>query len=307
MLIRNLKLDWADLQGIQINQIKHREARRFVRELRTSPRATNTDVYVCSDARNQGIRQILADMSYVSVLNAAGNVIFAPNERPTVVIAHGGSDFTGCGAVDYARENMGCQDHKYASIAQHVLLGHPIENAKSQLEKVNEEWRAGILYFNHAKGEITKFSEEEYPRAGVCEALFQELQSSLKGRYTAGEISRMAKEQDPDIIFLTNLQMRLTDFDLFRINLQRDRFDYIVRDSLAYAMDHALFGEGSFKSTQVTVMAFKRNEDLPDELEEFLNKETCIRDYIGRGGRVYLMAVGDIPSAKTIYELIPKN
>ncbi len=305
MLIRNLKLGWADLEKIQINQIKHREGRRFVREIRNSPRATNTDVYVCSDARNQGIRQILADLSYVTILNTAGNVVYAPNERPSVVIAHGDTDYKGCGAVDYARDYADADTHKYAAIARNVK-GHPVENAKAQLSKVSEEWRAGVLYFNHATGEISGFEDEKYHREGVCEALFQELRDSLEGRYTNDEINRMSKGQDPDIIFLTNLSTQFTAFDLFRINLQRDRFDEIVRDTLAYAMEHALHGEGSFQSTEIAVMAFQRNEDLPDELEEFLNRETFIKEYIGRGGRVYLMTVGDIPSAKTIYELIPK-
>ncbi len=306
MLIRNLKLDWADLQKIQIKEIKHREGRRFVREIRNSPRPTNTDVYVCSDARNQGIRQILSDLSYVTILNTAGNVVYAPNERPSVVIAHGDGDYKGCGAVDYAREYADSETHKYASIARYVK-GHPVENARAQLEKISDEWRAGILYFNHATGEITEFRDEKFHREGVCEALFQELRDSLGGRYTKGEISRMSKGQDPDIIFLTNLSTQFTAFDLFRVNLQRDRFDEIVRDTMAYAMEHALHGKGSFKSTEVTVMAFQRNEDLPDELEEFLNRETFIKDYIERGGRVYLMTVGDIPSAKAIYELKPKK
>jgi len=306
MLIRNLKLDWADLKKIQINAIKHREGRRFVREIRNSPRPTNTDVYVCSDARNHGIRQILSDLSYVTILNTAGNVVYAPNERPSVVIAHGDTDYKGCGAVDYAREYGDAETHKYASIAENVE-GHPVENARAQLEKISEEWRAGILYFNHATGEITEFREERYHREGVCDALFQELRDSLEGRYTKGEISRMSKGQDPDIIFLTNLQTQFAAFDLFRINLQRDRFDPIIRDTMAYAMEHALHGKGSFRSTEVTVMAFQRNEDLPDELEEFLNGETFLRDYIARGGRVYIMTVGDIPSAKTVYEIKPKK
>ncbi len=306
MLIRNLVLDWADLEKIQIRQVKHREGRRFIREIRNSPRATNTDVYVCSDARNQGIRQILADLSYVTILNTAGNVIYAPSERPSMVIAHGDSDYKGCGAIDYARDYADSQSHKYASIAG-LVSGHPIDNARAQLGKVAEEWRAGILYFNHATGEITRFKDEEYHRAGVCEALFQELHDCLKGRYTTGEITRMSKGQDPHIIFLTNLSTQFTAFDLFRINLQRNEFDGIVRDTMAYAMEHALHGKGSFKSTEVTVMAFRRNEDLPDELEDFLNEETFIRDYIDRGGRVYLMTVGDIPSAKTIFELKPKE
>lgn len=304
MLIRNIKLDWADLDKIQINQIKHREGRRFVREIRNSPRATNTDVYVCSDARNQGIRQILSDLSYVTILNTAGNVVYAPNERPSVVIAHGDTDYKGCGAVDYARDYKDAEAHKYASIAENVE-GHPVENARAQLGKVAEEWRAGILYFNHATGEISEFENESYHREGVCEALFQELRDSLEGRYTKGEISRMSKGQNPDIIFLTNLQTQFTAFDLFRINLQRDRFDPIIRDTMAYAMEHALQGKGSFQNTEVTVMAFQRNEDLPDELEEFLAKETFLREYIERGGRIYIMTVGDIPSAKTIYEIKP--
>jgi hypothetical protein len=306
MLIRNIKLDWADLEKIQFKHVRHDEGRRFVREIRSSPRATNTDVYVCSDARNQGIRQILADLSYVTILNTAGNVIYAPSERPTIVIAHGDSDYRGCGAVDYARENAGGGSHKFASIAR-LVSGHPIENAKAQLEKVAEEWRAGILYFNHGKGEITNIRDEKYHRTGVCEALYQELQDCLKGRYTTDEITGMSRGQDPHIIFLTNLSTQLTAFGIFRINLQRNEFDGIVRDTVAYAMEHALRGKGSFESTEVAVMAFRRNEDLPDELEGFLNGETFIRDYIRRGGRVYLMTVGDIPSAKTIWELKPKK
>jgi hypothetical protein len=104
MLTRDFRLSWADYQKINIADIENDTARIFIRELTNIPKPIIIDAYVCSDARNHYIRQILTQIPYVNILNTAGNVVYSPHERPSIIIAHGDSNHRGCGAIDYARE-----------------------------------------------------------------------------------------------------------------------------------------------------------------------------------------------------------
>ena len=303
MLARNIKLSWAPFSKIQLNQIRDETGRSFIRELRNLPKSITTDVYVCSDARNQAIRQILGHIPYVNVLNTAGNVIYHPHQRPSVVIAHGNSIYKGCGAIDYARNRLEPDGNpEFPDIA--ALHSNSIKNAQAQLEKISPEWRGGVIFFNHAEGTVHMI-EGENQASPACMALFDELKKCLENMYTSEELESMAEGQHPEIIFLNNIYTRLCAFRLFRINLQRDSYHGIINDSLKYAMVHSLQGQGSFKDTKVAVLAFRRDEPIPHELQDLLETQDYVREYVQRGGEIYVVTVGDMPSSKAIYGITP--
>ncbi len=303
MSLYDIKIDWAKLVKITVSDIDLKVARNFLRNLRLSSTTPTTDVYVCSDARNKGVRQILKHLPNVNVLINAGNVVYSPNKIPTVIIAHGSERYT-CGAVEYAGCYKGQTDALLPSIAKEVL-NDPIENAKAQLEKVDEKFRAGIIYYDHALGTVEQIKGDQYARSEVCDFFFKELDMALRGRYTAEEIEEMSSGQNPEIIFFTNFSTRNTSFNLFRINVQKNQFHGVVRDSFRFAMDSALSGESSFSDTKTTILAFKENDHLPDGLDTFLNEEALLRGYIDKGGRIFLVSIGGLPSQKRLYEMLP--
>jgi hypothetical protein len=300
MFARDIKISWGHYEQINISDIHNDVSRVFIRELTNRPRHFIIDVYLCSDARNHFIRQILSHIPYVNVLNSAGNVVYNPHHRPSVIIAHGDSAYTGCGAIDYAKAHSRDDLHGYPAIAS--LEPDPLQNAHAQLAKIYPEWRAGIIYFDHEKG-VVSMIEGNHDNRGIGLALYSELRKSLKHGFAESELKHMATGQNPDIIFLNNIFTDMTAFNAFTINLQRDSFDGIVYDSLKYAMDHALRGEGSFKDTRVVVLAFRRDEPIPDELHSLLNREVFVREYLNRGGKIYVVTVGDLPSMKTVYRV----
>jgi carbonic anhydrase len=301
MPVSDLTIDWADLVKITVSEIPHALAREFIRNLRLSSSTPTTDVYVCSDARNKAVRQILKHLPNVNVLINAGNVVYSPNKIPTVVIAHGSHNYK-CGAVEYAGLHKDDPNAELPSIAKEVC-GDPIENAKAQLDKVDEEFRAGIIYFDHALGTVEKITNNDYARSEVCDFFYKELDMTLKGRHTAEEIMAMSVGQNPEIIFFTNFSTRNTAYDLFRINVQKNKFHGVVRDSFCFAMGAALTDEESFRDTRTTILAFKENDHLPEGIEDFLNEEALHRGYIDKGGRIYLASIGGLPSQKRIYEI----
>ncbi len=301
MPARNISLTWAKYERISFNGIRDETGRFFIRELRNIPRNITTDVYMCSDARNQAVRQILSHVPYVNVLNTAGNVVYSPHERPSVVIAHGDTEFKGCGAVDYARScGADAGPPEYPAIAK--LAPDPIRNAEAQLEKIDPQWRAGVIYFDHARGEVSLI-DGDHRRKTTCMALFDELKYCLANRYTEDELESMSRGQNPDVIFLNNLNTRFSAFKTFRINLQGDCYDGIIDDSLKYAMEHALRGEGSFRDTRVAVLAFRQGDPIPGEIQTILDEREYVRDFIKRGGEVYVMTVGDLPSSNAVYRI----
>lgn len=303
MLAREFKLSWAEYQRVNIADIENITARIFIRELTNIPKPIIIDAYVCSDARNHYIRQILTQIPYVNVLNTAGNVVYNPHERPSIIIAHGDTGHKGCGAIDYAREFSKNDELVYPFIFE--LEPDTLANAASQLKKIPKEWRAGIIYFNHELGTV-ELIDGEYDRNGIGIALFSELRRALKDGFTEQELKQMTVGQNPEVIFLNNINTDLTAFDFFTINLQRDAFHGIVHDSLKYAMDHSLRGEGSFKDTKIVVMAFRRDEPIPNELQTLINRERFVRQFLERGGRIYVVSVGALPSTKAVYRIRKK-
>jgi hypothetical protein len=301
MLARDFRLSWAEYRKINISDIKSNTARIFIRELTHNPRQIIVDAYLCSDARNHYIRQILTQIPYVNVLNTAGNMVYLPHERPSIVIAHGNSKRRGCGAIDHVRSHGKTGDLGYPFILE--LEADPIRNAKIQLTKINPEWRGGIIYFNHELGTV-ELIEGEYNKYGIGLALFSELKKSLKDGFTNDELMQMTVGQNPEVIFLSNIQTDLTAFDFFTINLQRAGFHGIIHDSLKYGMEHSLRGEGSFKDTRIAVMAFLRDEAIPNEFQTLFEKEPFVRNFLDRGGEIYVVTVGDLPSIKAVYSII---
>jgi len=298
MLIRNLKLDWADIKEINFSEIDDSATRDFVRDLRKQSIDIGVDVYVCSDARNKGIRQILLQIPGVNIFANAGNTVYAPTEIPSIVIGHGQI----CGAADYSANHSQDENPELPAIAT-VVEGDSKANARKQLEKVSKEWQAGILYFDHEKCEIHSISDAKYARSEVCMDLTKELELSLRERYTKNEKEGMAKGQAPQFILLNNFNVRLTSHDLFRVDLQRNQWHGIISDSLHYAMQH-LHKKGPSSNPIPTIMAFTKGDSLPEELKTFL-QETFVQDYLNNGGSLYLVTLGARPSAKTIYKIIP--
>lgn len=306
MLVRNLKLNWADLQKIHIKDIGDEVGRKFAAEVIDQPRHVTVDVYLCSDGRNQGVRQVLNQIPFVNVMNVAGNVVYNPNERPTVVIAHGNSERRNCGAVDHARDCAAGQESRYSAIAS-LVADDPIKNAQAQLEKVPEKYRAGIIYYDHADSRVEYMREinRSYARKSYCKALYEELFYCLKDLYTDSDKALMAEGQNPEIILLSGAHFNFTVYSIFRVDLQRDLFQPIIKDSLAYAVENSLTGSGSFSDTRNVFMVFRKNRKLPEGLEGFLNQADFLGKYIKRGGHVYIVTVGDLPSEKTIFRLDP--
>ncbi|MBS3102262.1 hypothetical protein J4458_02345 [Candidatus Woesearchaeota archaeon] len=298
--IRDLRLDWAEITPITISEVGHEEARRYLQVLNNTEKPIDTHVYLCSDVRNEVLRVILSQIPGVATYNTAGNTLYNSQKKPTVVIAH-----EVCGAVKYAREH-GLDDHAHLEAFKTMVDGDAIENAKRQLHKVEEAYRAGVLFFDHAKGRIFDVPNQHYARSGTRLKLLEELKPCLEEWYTKRDIDEFASGQDPNIILVNNVHSSPTGFGIFQIDLQLNSFDPIIRDSLYYAMTHALNGNGnSFAHTKSTIFAFRQGRDLPTGLREFLSGEdqTFIRDYIGRGGSVFLARIGDTPSQKAIYQL----
>lgn len=303
MKLKELNLNWGQLEPIRFNKIDHELTRRFIRELRTRGERQQIDVYVCSDSRNNGLRQILTHIPGVNILTSAGNAVYSPNERPSLVIAHGGMNQSGCGAVDYCRDLPEDEAPELPKIASRIK-GDAIENASHQLSQVPEEWRAGILYYNHVDGSIKKIDGESYAKQSICNYIYDELEVCLKNRYSSTELSQMSNDQNPEIIFFGNFSTDITLVDLFRVNMQRNKFDGIIRDSLCFAMSNAMKSGGNFKNTQNTVMAFHNTLPVPNELNEVLNNEEFIKEYVERGGSIYLVSVGDLPSTKKMFRVV---
>ncbi len=302
----DIKLSWAEINPIKINEITEYHARKFLRSLAQADPDKGVDVYVCSDARMNGVRQQLSGIPWVNILNTAGNVIYSPNKRASVVIAHGDSNYSGCGAVDYASNRTDGENPVFTALAAEVK-GEPIENARYQLSKVDEEFRSGVIYFNHEKGIVEKVDKDGYQNPEYCDMLFKILSNSLDGIYTEEETTAMKDGQNPEIIFFNNLNTPNTAFELFRINMQNDRYHDILRDSLCYSMDHSL-KEGSFMNTKTTFLAFRQDKGgiyVPDEMGKIL-EEKFVKDYIARDGDVFLVSLGDLPDSKKVYRITPK-
>lgn len=300
MLADKLKVEWADIAPITISQIPDKNVRGFFQVLNNNEKPIDTHVYLCSDYRNEILRSLLGQIPGVATYNNAGNVIYNPFDKPTIVIAHGPV----CGAVKYSREHGEDSSPELKELAG-LVEADPIRNAVTQIRKVNERFRAGVLYFDHEKGRLTDVSEERYARSGSRLKILEELSPSLENWYTETDIKEFGEGQDPELIFLNNVHSPPTGFRAFQIDLQWNAFDGIIRDSLYYAMSHALNDGNSFKSTYSAVFAFRAGRELPKGLDSFLNSpdKKLVQDYMSRGGSVYIAIVGDTPSQKELFQL----
>jgi hypothetical protein len=300
----DIRVAWGEIRKVATSEIVHDDARLMLNGLDVHEQSIDTHVYLCSDYRNEIVRDILGQISGVAVFNNAGNVVYNPHKVASVVIAHGSTGPSGCGAVGYVRDLRQGEHAEYQAFAE-FIEADPIVNATKQLAIIPEEEQAGILYFDHSAGRIADHPTKEYARAGNRLKILEEIKRSLEGWYSNGNIPSFVNGQDPEIIFLNNIRGTTPGFKAFHIDLQADRMDPIIRDSLRYALAHSLHGEGSFEHTQTTVIAFQDDRQVPDGFEELLNgsERGLWIDYINRGGQVFLASVGHNPSQKRLYSL----
>lgn len=303
-------LSWGKITPIPIRNIESDRAvsrtRQFIAAIGLDRRGKLFDAYLCADQRNGAVRNLLDQLGNVRVFSNAGNVVYAPSRRPSVIIAHGQH----CGAVDYVAQTRQESAHELPAIADRVD-DEVLANAFQQLEKIPREFRAGIIYFNHENGTVSHFIEDEhgtlFRHFAVCEFIFHELEESLKQRFSKAQLEAYTREQNPDFTLLCNPEIRPHGFNYFEVNLQKDgRFDGIIRDSLIYAISHALTGpEGGFSATKVVIMAFYHDMGIPAELyRDFLEPDRkYLEEYMERGGSIYLLKIGNLPSEKQVYEL----
>lgn len=308
MIAEELRIEWAELTPITISQIEHKNTRAFLQVLNNNERPIDTHVYLCSDFRNEILRSLLSQIPGVATYNNAGNVIYNPVDKPTVVIAHGCENNSACGAVGYAKKHGKDAEPELPDMAA-LVDGNPAQNAKNQLDKVKPGFRAGVLYFDHEKGRLRDVSDLGNARSGSREKILQEMGPCLENWYTRTDIQEFGVGQDPELIFLNNIHSPPTGFKAFQVDLQWNAFEGIIRDSLCYAMSHALVKNGtSFQNTYSTIFGFRTGRDLPRGLDSFLNgaDRKLVQSYMYRGGSVYLAIVGDTPSQKELFQLTPK-
>ena len=307
-------LSWGKITPIAIKDIEGEQAlsrtRQFIAAIGLDRREKLFDAYLCADQRNGAVRNILDQLGNVRVFSNAGNVVYAPSRRPSVIIAHGQH----CGAVDYVGQTRKESFHDLPAIADQVD-DEVIANAFHQLEKIPREFRAGIIYFNHENGSVSHFIEDEHGKLfrhfAVCEFIFHELGMALKQRFSKAQLEAYTKEQNPDFTLLCNPEIRPHGFNYFEVNLQKGgRFDGIIRDSLIYAISHALTGpEGGFSATKAVIMAFYLDVGITPKLyRDFLEPDRkYLEKYMERGGSIYLVKIGNLPSEKQVYQLLRKK
>ena len=303
-------LSWGKITPISIRDIDSERAvsrtRQFIAAIGLDRRGKLFDVYLCADQRNGAVRNILNQLGNVRIFSNAGNVVYAPSRRPSVIIAHGRH----CGAVDYATQTQQESTHELPAIFSQVD-DEVIANAFRQLGKIPREFRAGIIYFNHEDGTVSHFIEDEQGRLfrhfAVCEFIFHELETALKQRFSKAQLEAYTKEQNPDFTLLCNPEIQPQGFNYFEVNLQKGgRFDGIIRDSLIYAISHALTGpQGGFSATKAVIMAFYQDMGITPKLyRDFLEPDRkYLEEYMKRGGSIYLLKIGNLPSEKQVYKV----
>ena len=309
----NIELSWGCLEEINLAQVEPDQAfsrtRRFLAGLSLDRGDKLFDLYLCADQRNAAIRNLLDQLGNVRVFSSAGNVVFSPSRRPAVILAHGPH----CGAVDYVKnlsmENLS-KPPQLPSLAKFVADGI-LGNARRQLAQIAPEVRGGIIYFDHEQGLLELYCNDEesrpYAQHHVAEFIYQELDLSLKGRFPAAQLAAHAREQNPAFTLVCPPQIRPHGYNYFEVNFQNGYdFHGVIRDSIAYAVSHALVGsDRSFSETRGVVVAFTDElRDNPEALLEILeNERGYLSDYLQRGGAIYCVAVGHLPSGKRIYRL----
>ena len=309
----NIELSWGCLEEINLAQVEPDQAfsrtRRFLAGLSLDRGDKLFDLYLCADQRNAAIRNLLDQLGNVRVFSSAGNVVFSPSRRPAVILAHGPH----CGAVDYVKnlsmDNLATPP-QLPSLAKFVADGI-LGNARRQLAQIVPEARGGIIYFDHEQGLLELYCNDEesqpYAQHHVAEFIYQELSLSLKGRFPATQLAAHAREQNPAFTLVCPPQIRPHGYNYFEVNFQNGYdFHGVIRDSIAYAVSHALVGsDQSFSETRGVVVAFTDElRDNPEALLEILeNERDHLSDYLQRGGAIYCVAVGHLPSGKRIYRI----
>ncbi|NPA25277.1 MAG: hypothetical protein GXO34_05585 [Deltaproteobacteria bacterium] len=306
------KLSWGVLEEIKLAGIEPEEpfsrTRRFLAALGLDRRDKLFDLYLCADQRNAAIRNLLDQLGNVRVFSSAGNVVFNPSRRPAVILAHGPQ----CGAVNYVRNlNMGTDAvPQLPSLAEYVADGI-LGNARLQLSRIAPEARGGIIYFDHEQGRLELYCNDEnsrpYAQHHVAEFIYRELSLSLEGRFPPAQLAAHAREQNPAFTLLCPPQIRPHGYNYFEVNFQNGYdFHGVIIDSIAFAVNSALTGsELGFSATRALIIAF--GDDLWDNpeglIEVFEEKRENLKAYIERGGEIYWVAVGHLPSGKRIYRL----
>jgi len=309
----NVELSWGSLEEITLAQIEPDQAfsrtRRFIAALGFDRRDKLFDLYLCADQRNAAIRNLLDQLGNIRVFSSAGNVVFNPSRRPAVILAHGPH----CGAVDYVKKLHGeisgeaPQLPALAAEVEDGILG----NARRQLARIDPSARGGILYFDHEQGRLELYCNDEqsqpYAQHHVAEFIYRELSLSLEGRFPEAQLKAHAKEQNPAFTLICPPQIRAHGYNFFEVNFQNGyEFHGVILDSITYAVSHALTGSGhSFSETRGVIIAFTDElRDDPEKLLAVLEMEQFhLVDYLHRGGSVYCVAVGHLPSGKRVYRL----
>ena len=310
----NIELSWGSLEEVRLADVEPDQAfsrtRRFLAGLSLDRQDKLFDLYLCADQRNAAIRNLLDQLGNVRVFSSAGNVVFSPSRRPAVILAHGPH----CGAVDYVK-NLSMDNSEtppqLPSLVKFVADGI-LGNARRQLAQIAPEARGGIIYFDHEQGRLELYGNDEeirpYAQHHVAEFIYQELALSLKGRFPAAQLAAHAREQNPAFTLVCPPQIRPHGYNYFEVNFQNSYdFHGVIRDSIAYAVSHALIGsDQSFSETRGVVIAFTDElRDNPEALFEILeNERDHLFNYLQRGGSIYCVAVGHLPSGKRVYRLI---
>jgi hypothetical protein len=309
----NIELSWGCLEEVSLAQIDPHEAfsrtRRFLAALSIDRRDKLFDLYLCADQRNAALRNLLDQLGNIRVFSSAGNVVFNPGRRPAVILAHGPH----CGAVDYVK-NLGMDNSgeapEFPALAAEISDGI-LGNARRQLSRIAPESRGGIIYFDHERGWLDLYCNDEqsqpYAQHHVAEFIYRELSLSLVNRFPKVQLEAHAKEQNPAFTLVCPPQIRPHGYNFFEINFQNGyEFHGVIKDSIAYAVSLALTGsDHSFSQTRSVVLAF--TDELRDEPEKLLNvlenEKKRLLDYLERGGSIFCVVVGHLPSGKRIYRL----
>lgn len=309
MDLSKLNIEWGKISHVKIIDIKDNITKDFLNQLTNRTSKFDAVAYVCSDARFSKIRDLLATFQNlrIQLLSSAGNVVYNPIELPSIVIGHGNSKHTGCGAVDYVRTHVHDPKPEFSSIKE-LVDNEPFGNAEKQIKNVKDSFRAGAFYFNHEIGTIHKIEGYKYSKSEIGDTIFRYINKKLK--HTKEELEDMKNGQNPSIIYLSNLNIHPISIPYFSVQMQENKIHGIIDNSLKYAMDHALHDNGSFRDSRTSVLAFDKDKEIPENLDALLEAHFLV-DYTkrktqsGKNGEIYLVSVGAKPSENIIMRIIP--
>jgi hypothetical protein len=311
----DIELSWVTLEEICLADIEPNEAfsrtRRFIAAMGLDRRDKLFDLYLCADQRNGALRNLLDQLGNVRAFSSAGNVVFNPSRRPAVILCHGPH----CGAVDYVRRyRMDAAGlPRLGSLIEHVADGI-LGNARMQLSRIAPEARGGVFYFDHEQGTLELYCNDDqsrpYAQHHVAEFIYRELSLSLENRFPPAQLRAHAQEQNPAFTLVCPPQIRPHGYNFFEVNFQNGyEFHGVIKDSITFAVTHALVeNDTNFSETRALIIAFtdEFRDDLQPLFELFEEKSEDLGAYLGRGGAIYCVAVGHLPSGKRVYRLKAK-